>query len=170
MLAAIIFVVFPFCMVFAAISDMMSMTIANRVSIILVATFVAVAPLTGMDWSLYFWHLLAGLLVLVVTFGLFAAGGMGGGDAKLITATAVWVGFNINLLQYFVYATLFGGALAVAILLYRKSPLSVYTGHLLPLRNLADADTGIPYGMALAAGAMIVFPSTPLAQWAMTQF
>lgn len=170
MLAAIIFVVFPFCMAFAAISDMLSMTIANRVSLILVATFIVVAPMTGMEWSTYGWHLAAGGTVLAVTFCLFALGGMGGGDAKLLSATAVWMGFGLTLVQYLVYATLFGGALTVAILLYRKSPLSVFTGHLLPLRHFADRDAGVPYGIALAAGAMLVFPTTPLAQWAMAQF
>ena len=77
MLEALILVVFPFCMVFAALSDVLSMTIANRVSLLLVAVFAVVAPLTGMDWSAYGWHFAAGALVLVVTFGLFALGGMG---------------------------------------------------------------------------------------------
>ena len=71
------FVVFPFCMVFAAVSDLLSMTIANRVSIILAAAFLLVAPMTGMDWSAYLWHISAGILVLCVTFGLFAVGGHG---------------------------------------------------------------------------------------------
>jgi len=53
MLEALIFVVFPFCMLFAAISDMLSMTIANRVSVLLVVVFALVAPLTGMEWTAY---------------------------------------------------------------------------------------------------------------------
>ena len=170
MLPAVILVVFPFCMVFAAISDLLSMTIANRVSILLVATFVVVAPLTGMDWTTYAWHLLAGVTVLVVTFTLFALGGMGGGDAKLLSATAVWMGMGMTLLQYAVYSTLIGGALTVLILFYRKSPLAVYTGHIPFLKNLADEDVGIPYGLALAIGGMLAFPSSQLSQWAMTQF
>ncbi|HEU4986579.1 MAG TPA: peptidase, partial [Rhizobiaceae bacterium] len=48
MLEAAILVIFPFCMVFAAVSDLLSMTIANRVSIILMAAFAAVAPMSGM--------------------------------------------------------------------------------------------------------------------------
>ena len=102
MLEALIFVVFPFCMVFAAVSDVLSMTIANRVSIVLVVTFAAVAPLTGMDWATYGWHFAACGIVLAVTFGMFAFGGMGGGDAKLMAATALWMGFNLNLLDYLV--------------------------------------------------------------------
>jgi len=102
MLEALIFVVFPFCMLFAAISDMLSMTIANRVSVLLVVVFALVAPLTGMEWAAYGWHFAAGALVLAVTFGLFAMGGMGGGDAKLLAATAVWMGLNIHLVEYLV--------------------------------------------------------------------
>ena len=84
MLEALIFVVFPFCMLFAAISDMLSMTIANRVPVMLVCVFALIAPFTGMEWVDYGWHFAAGGLVLSVTFGLFAMGGMGGGDAKLL--------------------------------------------------------------------------------------
>lgn len=108
MLEALIFVVFPFCMVFAAISDMLSMTIANRVSVLLVATFAAVAPFTGMDWTTYGWHFAAGFLVLVITFAMFALGGMGGGDAKLLSATAVWMGMSMELIQYVFYGALLG--------------------------------------------------------------
>ncbi len=170
MLAASILVIFPFCMAFAAISDMISMTIANRVSIVLALTFALIAPMTGMDWSTYAWHLIAGGLVLAATFGLFALGGMGGGDAKLLSATALWMGMGMSMLYYLIYAAVIGGVLTIMILIYRKSPLSVYTGHFLFLRNFADKDVGVPYGIALAIGAMLAFPSTYLAQWAMASF
>ncbi len=138
MLEALIFVVFPFCMLFAAISDMLSMTIANRVPVLLVAVFALVAPLTGMDWATYGWHFAAGGLVLAVTFGLFALGGMGGGDAKLLAASAVWMGLNIHLVEYLVVSTFIGGLLTLAILVYRKSPLAAVTSHNRFLRHFAD--------------------------------
>ena len=109
MLVAVILVVFPFCMLFAATSDLLSMSIANRVPVILAATFLIVAPMTGMDWMTIGWHLLAGGLVLVITFGLFAMGGMGGGDAKLISASAVWMGLGFNLMAYLLVASFLGG-------------------------------------------------------------
>ena len=166
MLQALIFVVFPFCMVFAAISDMLSMTIANRVSIILVGTFAVVAPLTGMDWATYGWHFAAAGLALSITFGLFALGGMGGGDAKLIAASSLWMGFNFNLLFYLIVSTMIGGALTVAILSYRRSPLADFTGRNVFLRHFADHKAGIPYGLALGLGGLIAYPDSPLAQWA----
>ena len=167
MLEALIFVVFPFCMVFAAVSDMLSMTIANRVSVVLIAVFAVVAPLTGMEWATFGWHFAAGALVLAVTFTLFAIGGMGGGDAKLLTATAVWMGFSIPLVEYLVYSAFIGGVLTVAILAYRGSALAVFTGRNMFLRNFADGDRGIPYGVALGLGGLLTFPNSPLMTWAM---
>ena len=169
MLEALIFVVFPFCMLFAAISDMLSMTIANRVSVLLVVVFALVAPMTGMDWATYGWHFAAGGLVLAVTFGLFALGGMGGGDAKLLAATAVWMGLNVNLVEYLVISTFIGGLLTLAILLYRNSPLSAFTGHNPFLRHFANPATGVPYGIALGLGGLITYPDSPLRVWALAR-
>ena len=169
MLEALISVVFPFCMLFAAISDTLSMTIANRVSVLLVTVFALVAPMTGMDWATYGWHFAAGFLVLAVTFGLFALGGMGGGDAKLLAATALWMGFNIHLLEYLVASTLIGGLLTLAILAYRKSPLAAFTGHNPFLRHFADEANGVPYGIALGIGGLIVYPDSPLMVWALAR-
>ena len=167
MLEALIFVVFPFCMVFAAVSDTLSMTIANRVPLLLVAVFVLVAPLTGMDWTSYGWHLAAGALVLVVTFGLFALGGMGGGDAKLLAASAVWMGFNIILVEYLVVSAFIGGILTLAILSYRGSALATFTSRNMFLRNFAEGDGGIPYGIALGIGGLVSFPGSPMMTWAL---
>ena len=169
MLEAVILVVFPFCMLFAAISDTLSMTIANRVSALLLATFAVAAPLTGMDWATYGWHFAAGALVLAVTFGLFALGGMGGGDAKLLATTAVWMGLNINLVSYMVTSAFIGGLLTIAILVYRKSPLAAYTGHNRFLRHFADESVGVPYGIALGLGGLITFPDSPLMVWALAR-
>ncbi|MER9330895.1 prepilin peptidase [Mesorhizobium sp. M0152] len=167
MLEALIFVVFPFCMLFAAISDMLSMTIANRVPVLLVVVFALVAPLTGMEWAAYGWHFAAGALVLAVTFGLFAMGGMGGGDAKLLAATAVWMGLNIQLVEYLVVSTFIGGLLTLAILFYRKSPLAVFTSQNPFLRHFAEQSAGIPYGIALGLGGLLTYPDSPLMVWAL---
>lgn len=169
MLEALIFVVFPFCMAFAIVSDMVSMTIANRVSLILLATFAVVAPATGMAWVDYGWHFAAGAMVLACTFVLFAVGGMGGGDAKLMAATALWMGFSPQLLHYLVQASVLGGVLTLLLLVYRKSPLSMFTGGNMFLRHFADEKAGIPYGVALGVAGLMVYPSTPLMQWALSR-
>lgn len=164
---AIILVVFPFCMLFAAISDILSMTIANRVSIILIGAFAVAAPMAGMDWSVYGMHFFAAGLVLMATFAMFALGGMGGGDAKLLAATSLWMGFGLHLVEYLVVSAFIGGALTVLILLYRNSPISVIGGRADFLRRIGDDKEGIPYGVALGIGGLFVFPETPLMLWAL---
>ncbi len=167
MIEAAILVIFPFCMVHAALSDAVSMTIANRLSLLLAGSFLVLAPLTGMDWATYGWHVLAGVAVLCATFAVFAMGGMGGGDAKLLAATALWMGFGFPLLAYGVYGAMLGGLLTLAILAFRGSPISWYAGRNMFLRHFADKDAGVPYGVALGVAGLLVFPQTPLFLWVM---
>lgn len=166
MLEALIFVVFPFCMAFAAISDMLSMTIANRVSVVLILAFAVIAPLTGMDWASYGWHFAAFGTVLAVTFVMFTIGGMGGGDAKLMAASALWMGMSFTLIDYLATSAILGGMLTLLILSYRKSPFVDLTGHNMFLKHFADSNVGVPYGVALGVGGLITFPESPLMLWA----
>lgn len=170
MLEVLIFVVFPFCMLFAAVSDAVSMTIANRLSLVLAGAFFVIAPFTGMAASEIGLHLAAGAAVLLVTFGLFALGGMGGGDAKLLAATSVWMGFNACLMKYVVVSALIGGLLTVVILIYRKSALADFTRNSPVLRHFANEAVGVPYGIALGLGGLIAYPDSPLMLWALARF
>ena len=167
MLEAAILVIFPFAMANAAMSDMLSMTIANRVSILLVASFAVIAPLTGMEWAQFGWHFAAMATVLTVCFGLFAMGKMGGGDAKLMAATALWLGMSYNLMEYLLIASLIGGFLTLSILSYRKSPVAVFAGQVEFLRRMADPKEKIPYGIALGTAGLMIFPQSVMAQWVM---
>jgi len=163
---ALIFVVFPFCMVFAALTDLLSMTIANRVSLLLVVTFAVLAAVTGMDLSTIGWHAAAFAVVLAATFCLFAIGVMGGGDAKLAAATALWMGFGPPLLSYLVTSAFLGGALTLFILAFRNSGLAQIAGRNPFLRNLGGTD-GVPYGIALGLGGLVAYPQSPLMAWAL---
>ena len=165
MLEAAILVVFPFAMVHAAISDMLSMTIVNRVSLLLVVTFAIVAPLTGMDTQTLLSHVAAFAIVLAVCFGFFAAGAMGGGDAKLLAATSLWFGLSFGLMEYLLVSSLIGGVLTLCILRYRASPVAILTGRYEFLRRLGDPKEKIPYGIALGIGGLMVFPNSEMAQW-----
>lgn len=166
MLEALIFVVFPFCMVFSAVSDTLSMTIANRVPLLLLGVFLAVAPMTGMAWADIGMHLAAGALLLTVTFALFAFGGMGGGDAKLIAATGVWMGLGMPLMEYLLTSAIFGGFLTLAILTFRSSALSHIVGQNMFLKNFSEDAKGVPYGIALGLGGLVTYPASPLVVWA----
>jgi len=162
---AIVLTLFPGIMAFAASSDLLTMTIANRVSLILVAGFVLLAVMTGMSPIAMAWHVAAGAAVLVITFVMFSFGWVGGGDAKLAAATALWLGFA-HLLDYLVYASILGGALTLALIQFRMLPLPAALGRHEWIERLHRRGSGVPYGIALAAAALLVYPHT---EW-MTAF
>ena len=150
---------FPALMAFAASSDLLTMTISNRLSLALSAGFLALALAAGMPLATIGRHVAAAAGVLVVGFIFFARGWIGGGDAKLFAATALWFGFD-HLLDYALYASIFGGALTLALLQFRKLPLpQALTRHPWIMR-LHEERGGIPYGIALAAAALIIYPKT----------
>src|SRR5271156_1917287 len=156
---AIKLTLFPAMMAFAASSDFFTMTIANRVSLILVGGFGLLAVLTGMSTAAMLWHVGAAAMVLAVVFVFFSRGWIGGGDAKLAAATVLWLGFA-HLTDYLFYASLFGGALTLLIIYFRSVPLPrMFLGRLWAER-LHQSDSGVPYGIVLAAAALIVYPQT----------
>lgn len=150
---------FPALMAFAAASDLLTMTISNRVSLALAAGFVVVAVLSGMGPYEILLHLAAGGALLVVAFGCFACGWIGGGDAKVAAAAALWFGFG-HLLNYLLYASLFGGVLTLLLLQFRQWPLPYMLAGQPWLARLHAKETGIPYGIALAIGALMIYPDT----------
>jgi prepilin peptidase CpaA len=150
---------FPALMAFAALSDLLTMTIPNRVSLALAAGFLALALLGGMAPYDILSHVGAGATVLVVAFACFAMGWIGGGDAKVAAAAALWFGFG-HLLNYLLYASLFGGALTVLLLQFRQWPLPYPLNGQAWLTRLHAKETGIPYGIALSIGALMVYSDT----------
>jgi prepilin peptidase CpaA len=156
---AIRLLLFPAMMAFAASSDLLTMTISNRVSLILVGGFFALAFATGMGVPDVQMHVAAAGIVLVVAFGLFIPGWIGGGDAKLAAATALWLGFD-HLMPYLIYASLFGGALTLLLIQFRLAPLPAVLARQEWVQRLHRKDGGVPYGIALAAAALAVYPQT----------
>jgi prepilin peptidase CpaA len=150
---------FPALMAFAAASDLFTMTISNRVSLALVAGFLALALLGGMGFYDILEHAAAGATVLSVAFGCFAMGWVGGGDAKVAAAAALWFGFG-HLMNYLLYASLFGGALTLLLLQFREWPLPYSLAGQTWLIRLHAKESGIPYGIALAIGALMIYPET----------
>jgi len=157
---AIRLTLFPAMMAFAASSDFLTLTISNRVSLILVGGFVALAVIGGVSAADVLSHLAAGCVVLVAAFSLFARGIIGGGDAKLAAAAALWLGFD-HLLPYLLYASLLGGALSVGLIWFRVAPLPDWLARHDWAQRLHGKDAGVPYGIALAAAALAVYPQTP---------
>jgi prepilin peptidase CpaA len=83
----------------------------------------------------------------------------GRGDAKLAAATALWFGFD-HLFDYLIYASLFGGALTILLLQYRMLPLPRFLADQQWAARLHEKECGVPYGIALAAAGLCVYPET----------
>jgi len=156
---AIRLLLFPALMAFAASSDLLTMTISNKLSIALAAAFLLLSLVTGASLSIVAMHLGAGALVLAMGFVCFSFGWIGGGDAKLAAAIALWFGFDY-LLIYLVYASLFGGALTVLLIQFRLLPLPAMLARQPWILRLHEKGAGVPYGVALAAAALAVYPQT----------
>lgn len=151
--------VFPAAMAFAAMMDLFTMTIPNRVSLVLVGAFFVIAPLTGMSLADFGAHVGTGFAVLVIGIVMFSFGLLGGGDAKLLAAASLWIGYQ-DLPTYMVMVTLMGGGLALAILAYRGAVPPLWATRQAWAMRLYDKDTGIPYGIALSGAALWIFPTT----------
>jgi prepilin peptidase CpaA len=156
---AIRLLLFPAMMAFAASSDLFTMTISNRVTLVLVAGFFTLALAAGMPAETMMWHLGAAAAVLSVTFVFFTRGWIGGGDAKLAAATALWLGFD-HLMAYLLYASIFGGILTLAMIRFRLMPLPKALADQEWVKRLHRLDGGVPYGIALAAAALLIYPDT----------
>ena len=157
---AIRLMLFPALMAFAASSDLFTMTISNRVSLILAGGFFLLAAVNGMSVSDVLMHVSAAVVVLAFAFSFFVRGWIGGGDAKLAAATTLWLGFDY-LLPYLIYASLFGGALTLLLIQFRMAPLPALLARQEWVERLHRRDGAVPYGIALAAAALIVYPDTP---------
>jgi len=151
--------VFPAMMAFAGSIDLFTMRIPNRVPLVLVAVFFLLAPFLGFDLTQMATHAGVAMGTLVVGLFCFARGWIGGGDAKLFSAAALWIGWE-HLLEYTLITAILGGALTLAILFGRMFPLPAILVRQPWLARLHDTDEGVPYGIALAAGALLVYPNT----------
>ena len=166
----IVMAALPVLLAAAAVSDLTTYRIPNIIPAAMIALFIAFLIIValggnGMSWSDTGWHVLAGLLGLLVGMGMFAAGWVGGGDAKLFTVALLWLGFDV-LLEYALIVALLGGALTYGLIALRRLPLPSFMAKQAWLARLADREAGVPYGVALALAALIVLPDTHVFQLA----
>jgi prepilin peptidase CpaA len=152
---------FPALMTFSASSDLFSMKISNRVSIALAILYPVLAIAVGVPAMTIATNLACGMAVLVLTFFMFTRGWIGGGDAKLAAATAPWLGWAL-MLDYSLLTSVLGGALTLGILLSRRTPLPSWAARLDWVARLHHPDNGVPYGIALAAAGLALYPSSQI--------
>jgi prepilin peptidase CpaA len=144
----------------SAVSDFKGMRIPNALSLIVIAAFglsYTVAVLAGVDMLPPLKNcLLAGLVTFIVTFIMFCMKALGGGDSKLASAYALWVGMSGLPLFLFVMA-LTGAALgALALFVKRKKPFKKPPPESWVAR-LQAGESAVPYGIAIFAGALSAF-------------
>lgn len=162
MTTAFLLIAFPLLVIFAAINDIMTMTIPNRIPMALIISFAVFAPAVGLPATTIGLHATTALVVLAVTFCFFACGWIGGGDAKLAAAAALWFGPTLPLLDFALLTSLIGAALTLTLLAARRLPLPVFAEAWTWARRLHAISAGVPYGVALATAALIVYPDSAL--------
>jgi len=150
---------FSITLIVAAVQDARTFRIGNRLVAALCFAWIALAPLAGSTLTALGTDALVAFAVLAGGFALFAFGWIGGGDAKLACAAALFVGAG-NVPAFLIYAALIGGGLGMLLLAVRYAPLpaaAISNGWVVRAR---DPGTGIPYALALAPAALLVLPST----------
>lgn len=153
--------IFCLAMIFAGLRDLTTMTIPNWLTLVLVVAFFAAAAMSSMPLRDIVQHTVVGFVCLLIGMVFFARGWIGGGDAKLMAAVAMWVGWA-QALPYFVTASILGGALTLIILGYRNLPLPAFVVRCGWAIRLHDRAEGVPYGIALAFAGLLIFPDTEI--------
>ncbi len=156
---------FPASLLIAAMNDLYEYKIPNWVSVVLFLSYFAAGIGFGAPAGDLLEGFLFGCAALVFGFALFAGKVLGGGDAKLIAACAPWIGPSA-LMPFAFYTALAGGAFAVALVLFRKTPLLPVYASAPWLMRLHQRPKDIPYAVAIAAGGLISFPQTSMFQLA----
>lgn len=155
-----VLLLFPVALMIAAVSDIMTMTIPNRLSLALIAAFPIAAFMAGLPMATALMHLAAFAIVLALCFGLFSVNLLGGGDAKLLASASLWIGMS-QLVPFVIWVTLFGGGLALIVLAFRSFPVSALPVPEWAIR-LHKSGGGIPYGLAICAGGLYIYPKTEI--------
>lgn len=165
-LALLALILFVGLLIYAAGTDIASLTIPNWVSLAMAGAYPVFAFAMGVDAGAIGLNFLFGLAVLAVGFLLFQVNVIGGGDAKLLAAAAVWTG--LAAFTPFIFWTAFaGGIFALALLLCRKyAPM--FAGAPPFVYRLLTPKTGVPYGVAIMIGGLMAAPAIPLFSAALT--
>jgi prepilin peptidase CpaA len=154
-----LFLIFPAAMAFAGSMDIFSMTIPNRIALALIVGFALAFPFSDLGLLGLLSHVAIGALTLFAGFLMFSRGWLGGGDAKLLAAAALWIGPD-HMLPFLFLVTIGGGLLSIVLLLFRKLVLPPRLAIEPWVARLHARRGGIPYGVAIAAAGLLVFPHT----------
>lgn len=153
--------VLPALAVVAALHDLTTMKIPNWISGLLIVGFFPAALALGLPWATVGVSAALAAVALIVGMGMFAANWIGGGDAKLLAAAMLWMGAS-GALPFILFTALAGGGFCLLLLTARSHlPFFAQTGPGWVMR-LMQPKGDIPYGVAIAIGALLAYPSSPL--------
>lgn len=148
-------ITFTACMIYSAVRDMLTMTVSDRVMIVLLLAFPILAPLAGWTLESMLYALAAALVVFFASVTLFAFGCIGGGDGKMLTTAVLWIGAQ-NSLDFIVATALLGGIYAILIKEMRTMPfLAAWRSG-----RMKGPEAGMPYVVAIASATLVVMPKT----------
>ena len=164
-LAALVLLAFPAAVIAAAITDATRYIIPNRLSIALALAFAPAALAIGLPLGAIAVCLAVGAAALLGGILLFALQIIGGGDAKLMAACLLWLGAEAAA-PFLGWTAAAGGALACGLLLARRLPRAATEAFPRWVGRLLQPGGDVPYGVAIAAGALVAFPASPLARLA----
>lgn len=153
--------VLPALVIAAGLNDLTTMTIPNWISLGLIIAFVPAAMAVGLPAMSIAIHFGVALLALFVGAGLFALRFLGGGDAKLMAAACLWLGVDGSMVFVLVTAVA-GGLFSLGLIMARGSPGMEAVGGPAWVSRLLQPKGDIPYGVAIAAGALAAFPTSAL--------
>jgi len=148
-------------LVWGAASDLARHRIPNWVSVVLVAAYLPGAFASGLDGTAVLMALAAGALCFAGGVVLFVTRLFGGGDVKMLAAAAPWAGWD-GLATYLVLVALSGGLLSGMVLIFRALPVPPAWLRARWVARLHRRGAALPYGVAIAAGALILVPRVVL--------
>jgi len=153
--------VMPALVIIAGLKDLTTMRIPNWISLLLIVFFFPTALLMGLPLTTIGLHVAVGFAALVVGAGMFALRWIGGGDAKLMAAACLWLGLQGSGM-FLLWTGVMGGLFCLALLFARFHSRPYLVGAPGWVVSLMEPKGDIPYGVAIAAGALMAYPASPL--------
>lgn len=160
-LLPVVLAVLPALVIVAGLRDLTTMTIPNWISALLVIGFYPTALLVGLAPMSLLVHTGVGLAALFAGAGMFALRWIGGGDAKLMAAACLWLGVQGSGM-FLLWTGVMGGLFCMGLIFARAHYRFRVAGGPAWLDHLLQPKADIPYGVAIAAGALLAFPDSPI--------
>jgi len=160
-LTLMLLAILPALAIVAGLKDLTSMTIPNWISGLLIVSFFPTALMSGLEAPTIAAHVGVALLALFACAGMFALRWMGGGDAKLVAASCLWLGVSGSGM-FLLWTGVMGGLFCVALLFarfYARPYVHAFPGWTV---RLLEPRGDIPYGVAIAAGVLMAYPASDL--------